>query len=218
MKKENIIFILVSIFVMAITGISTSYAVSNYLYNSDEVSYSTASSGILSTNLQGALDELYQYAYNYASIKSMIYPVGSIYMSVTDSTVSAVESRFGGTWESFGAGKMLMGVNTSETEFNTVLKTGGTKTETLNISKMPKHRHTIIRQQWFGVDSVNSSVTSSIFSWKAGAGTGGSTSYSYKSDPSNLGADANDMLTTGGGGAHNNLPPYITVYMYKRTS
>ena len=84
MKKENIIFIFVSIFVMAITGISTSYAVSNYLYNSDEVSYSTASSGILSTNLQGALDELYQYAGNYVSIKSMIYPVGSIYMSVTE--------------------------------------------------------------------------------------------------------------------------------------
>ena len=205
MKRRNIVLIIGIITILMSMSIFT--YVTNYIYTQKEEK----------EEIKSKEKDLY-HSQGYNEIRELIYPVGSIYMSVTDSTVSAVESRFGGTWESFGAGKMLMGVNTSETEFNTVLKTGGTKTETLNISKMPKHRHTIIRQQWFGVDSVNSSVTSSIFSWKAGAGTGGSTSYSYKSDPSNLGADANDMLTTGGGGAHNNLPPYITVYMYKRTS
>ena len=71
------------------------------------------------------------------AIVDKIYPVGSIYMSVTDSTAAAVEARFGGTWVVFGSGKTLVGVNTSETEFNTVEKTGGNKSINL------QHNHTV---------------------------------------------------------------------------
>jgi len=55
----------------------------------------------------------------------LIYPVGSIYMSVNSTNPSVM---FGGTWESWGSGKVPVGVNTEETEFNTVEKTGGEKT------------------------------------------------------------------------------------------
>ena len=76
------------------------------------------------------------------SIKSKIYPVGSIYTSVTDDTVEKVQARFGGTWVAFGSGKTLVGVDTNQTEFNTVEKSGGEKTHTLTINEMPSHTHT----------------------------------------------------------------------------
>ena len=218
MKKEYIIITIISLLFVLSTSISTSYAVTSYLYNSSDVSYDNSSSGTSASNVQTAVDELYAEATDYTALREQIYPVGSIYMSTSDSTVSAVQSRFGGTWVAFGSGKTIVGVNTSETEFNTVEKTGGEKTHTLTIAEMPKHRHTIIRQQWYMADKVHVSSAGSIYSWKSGTGTGGSTLSSYKTSTTNLGADAHDMLTTGGGGAHNNLPPYITVYIYKRTA
>ena len=215
MKKENILFIFLAIFIMATTGIVTSYAVTSYLYTSNEISYNNSSTGITSDNLQSAIYELYEDVDNYKNINDLIYPVGSIYMSVTDDTVAKVQARFGGTWEVFAQGKTLVGVNTSETEFNTIMKTGGEKTHKLTISEMPTHRHTLIRQQWFGADATYS-TSARVYSWKTT--TGGATSYSYKTNVSDLGADGTDMLTTGGNSAHNNLPPYFTVYMYRRLS
>lgn len=52
------------------------------------------------------------------------YPVGSIYLSVNDTNPS---KWFGGTWEQIAKGRTLVGVDTSQTEFNTVKKTGGSK-------------------------------------------------------------------------------------------
>jgi hypothetical protein len=57
-----------------------------------------------------------------------IYPVGSIYMTVSDDTAAKVKARFGGTWVAWGSGRVPVGVNTSDTSFNTVEKTGGGKT------------------------------------------------------------------------------------------
>lgn len=55
----------------------------------------------------------------------MIYPIGSIYMSVNPTNPNIY---FGGTWELWGSGKVPVGVDTSQTEFNMVEKTGGAKT------------------------------------------------------------------------------------------
>lgn len=55
-----------------------------------------------------------------------IYPVGSIYMSVNNVNPSTI---FGGTWETWGSGQVPVGVNTNDTDFNTVEKTGGAKSE-----------------------------------------------------------------------------------------
>lgn len=53
-----------------------------------------------------------------------IYPVGSIFISTVNTNPS---TYFGGTWEAFGTGRVLVGLDTSQTEFNTLLKTGGSK-------------------------------------------------------------------------------------------
>lgn len=74
------------------------------------------------------------------TVLKAVYPVGAIYTSVTATNPSSI---FGfGTWVSFGAGRTLVGVNTSDTAFNTVEKTGGSKTNTLAIANLPAHTHT----------------------------------------------------------------------------
>ena len=133
------------------------------------------------------------------SVFDAIYPVGSIYMSATISTVAAVEAAFGGTWVAWGAGRVPVGVNTSDTNFNTVEKTGGAKTVTLTVNQIPSHTH---RERGY---------------YRVQGGVSGGDEVRARA---NLSADDWDtsMEATGGGGAHNNLQPYITCYMYKRTA
>ena len=59
--------------------------------------------------------------------RESIFPVGSIYMSVTNTNPS---NSFGGTWVLWGQGRVPIGVDTSQSEFNSVEKTGGTKIST----------------------------------------------------------------------------------------
>lgn len=68
------------------------------------------------------------------------YPIGAIYLSIDSTNPTKL---FGGTWEQIAQGRTLVGVDTSQTEFNTVKKTGGEKTHTLTINEMPSHSHTI---------------------------------------------------------------------------
>ena len=121
------------------------------------------------------------------------FPVGAIYISTTSTNPG---EYFGGTWESFGAGKCLVGVDSSQTEFNTVLKTGGEKTHTLTIDEMPSHRHTI-RMGWGDGDRGQS--------WA-------------RTDESNPSNPWGNCESAGGDQSHNNLQPYITVYMWHRIS
>ena len=93
-------------------------------------------------------------------ITNSIYPIGSIYISVNDTNPSTL---FGGKWIAWGSGKVPVGVNTSDTEFSTVEKTGGSKTHahtyshthdvpgvahthttgnhTLTVAEIPSHNH-----------------------------------------------------------------------------
>lgn len=67
-----------------------------------------------------------------SALLDVFYPVGSIYMSATLSTPAQVAAALGGTWVAWGSGRVPIGVNTSDTDFNTVEKTGGSKTNTHN--------------------------------------------------------------------------------------
>lgn len=74
------------------------------------------------------------------ALLDIIHPVGAIYMSVNPTNPG---SLFGGTWVAWGAGKVPVGVNTADTNFNTVEKTGGSSTETLTTDQLPKHTHSV---------------------------------------------------------------------------
>lgn len=122
------------------------------------------------------------------------WPIGSIYISVVNTNPS---KWFGGTWVAFGTGRCLVGVDTSQTEFNTVMKTGGEKTHKLTISEIASHNH-----------STPSTLRyESTSTWWIG-GTGGTT----------IVVDNKPTGSTGGDKPHNNLQPYITVYMWRRTA
>lgn len=162
-----------------------------------------------------------------------VYPVGSIYISVNDNFDP--NKVFPGTWVSFGKGRTLVGVDTSDPEFQSSEDTGGEKTHVLTVDELPEHNHDVTVE--------NKELTGSVWNFvgqNAKFGPGNSTSgvFSKGGDgtcfyPSSTGkaVGVNDGFTldathdhtatsgnTGSGTAHNNMPPYITVYMWKRTA
>ena len=128
-----------------------------------------------------------------------IYPVGSIYMNASDSTNPATLLGFG-TWVAFGAGRVPVGIDATQTEFDTAEETGGAKTHTLSISEMPSHRHQVGSTD--STAGTGGAVGNQEFVQDFGSGIGTACNTSYQ----------------GSGSAHNNLQPYIVVYMWKRTA
>lgn len=197
-----------------------------------------------------------------------IYPIGSIYMSVNDTNPSGF---IGGTWVTWGSGRVPVGVST-DTEFNTVEKTGGEKTHTLtgaesgqknlgNVTSSENgwnHTHGIgggavwsgtmnqntSHQHRTGVDNAWGSVsTSSYGGVVAGvdrqSGTVSKIAGAYDLLTAAAGIDHQHLVPDHGHtcgtasanhthyvtigasnatNAHNNLQPYITCYMFKRTA
>ena len=68
------------------------------------------------------------------------YPVGAVYISVVSTSPATL---FGGTWVAFGAGRVLVGIDAGQPEFDTVEETGGAKTHTLSAAEMPSHTHSV---------------------------------------------------------------------------
>jgi len=127
-------------------------------------------------------------------------PVDSIYIAITTTNPSSTLGY--GTWTSFGEGRVLVGQNTSDSNFNSMEATGGAKTHTLINNEMPSHSHEV-------VVSDNG--------WPDGSGD--RTNNNYWMDEARSRDETGDHLTaaTGGGSAFNILQPYITVKMWKRT-
>ena len=78
---------------------------------------------------------------NGTNIFEKIYPVGSIYINATNSTNPGTLLGFG-TWTAFGAGRVPVGIDSSDTDFDTAEETGGSKTHTLTTNELPSHTHT----------------------------------------------------------------------------
>ena len=70
------------------------------------------------------------------------FPVGSIYMNCSNATNPGTLLGFG-TWASFGAGRVLVGLDSGDSDFDGAEETGGSKTHTLSIAELPAHTHTI---------------------------------------------------------------------------
>ncbi len=146
--------------------------------------------------------------------KDACWPIGSIFTADV-STNPATLLGFG-TWSAFGAGRVLVGIDAGQTEFDTLDETGGSKTHTLTSAEMPAHTHT--QDAHTHTQNAHSHVVTSVGS----AATGGTTNLTGASDTSSTTATAANATATnqntGGGGAHQNLPPYIVIYRWKRTA
>lgn len=151
------------------------------------------------------------------------YPVGYILYSEIGTNPS--EYLGFGTWKLYGQGQVLVGYNSSDSTFNTVGKTGGSKTTTLSVSNLPSHTHNLgtvkvtTRGTWtYNDPDVNHSQvfrlneTDSLA--KGVTIVGGSGEYPPTGEYSLSG----DVSYTGSGASFNNLQPYKVVYIYKRTA
>lgn len=129
-----------------------------------------------------------------------VYPVGSIYISTSSENPGNI---YGGTWEEYAKGRTLVGVDSSDSDFSIVEKLGGEKTHTLTIDEMPSHNHTLTT---YSVNSGTVDATAPHLIYKDYTNT------AYKSEGYYW------MSNAGGSQAHNNLQPYITTYIWKRTA
>lgn len=144
------------------------------------------------------------------STLAQVYPVGSVYINAEVSTNPFQLFGFG-TWVAFGSGRVPVGVDATQSEFNTPGKTGGAKTHTLTVAEMPSHNHD--HYEWLHNGVSDSGGVRYGFGYQRDTGTLiKTTSYNTSS------AVPYGNGPTGGDGAHNNLQPYITVYMWKRTA
>lgn len=132
-------------------------------------------------------------------ILKKVYPIGSIYINANTATNPASLLGFG-TWVRYGNGRVLVSQDGSQSEFNSLGETGGAKTHTLTVSQLPAHN--------FGYQSFVPASTNGYANQLHSHG-GYRASYGHVNRTTN---------TLGGNQPHNNLQPYIVVYMWRRTA
>lgn len=118
----------------------------------------------------------------------MVYPVGSIYMSINNVSPATF---LGGTWQQI-QGRFLLAASSTYPAGST----GGEATHTLSIDEIPSHGPNL----------------------NGGWGEGGTDSGQWRSDQNKPKTSWGMTQPRGGGQAHNNMPPYLSVYMWQRTA
>ena len=128
-------------------------------------------------------------------IADAIYPVGSIYMSVNSTNP---QTLFGGTWQRI-QGRFLFAADSAHAAGTS----GGEETHKLTVAEMPSHGHIIGRYTGDASD----------------AGNGGGVNRGQIEAPSDRTEDTdNRVWSAGGNQSHNNMPPYLAVYIWKRVA
>ena len=131
----------------------------------------------------------------YQRANSCPFPIGYI---VTNQGEDPATQWAGTTWERYAEGRVLVGQDAAQTEFDTIGKTGGAKTHTLTVDEIPPHGHEI-------------PVSGTAYPERKALGT-----------TAGLGADwgssSGGTMEVGGGAAHNNLQPYVVVAHWRRTA
>ena len=129
----------------------------------------------------------------WALMQQRTYPVGEI---ITTRRTGNPSTWLGfGTWTRYGQGRVLVGYDEGDASFNALDKTGGAKTHVLTVDEIPPHNHDISLGIGASTPSINKGSSGSVMS-----------------------TDTTSIASKGGGQAHNNLQPYITVFMWQRTA
>lgn len=167
------------------------------------------------------------------------WPVGSIFISAVTTNPNTLLGY--GTWVAFSTGTMLVGIDSTQTEFDTLLETGGSKTHTLTTTEIPAHTHIqdahnhgITDPQHnhtqnahsHTVTSVGSSASGSTTNLTGASDTSSTTAAAANATATNQAASTGVTVNnatatnqnTGGGGSHSILNPYLVVFMWKRIS
>ena len=142
-------------------------------------------------------------------ILDLVYPVGSIYLSVNSTDPSTL---FGGTWEQI-QDRFLLAAGTDYSAG----ATGGSAEHTISVDQMPSHRHAVAKQYLHRLDSADDNF--------ANFGDGGNlngwdlaVASRNNAGVTRLGIQEHFTEQTGSGQSINHMPPYLAVYMWKRTA
>lgn len=125
------------------------------------------------------------------SLIDLVYPVGAVYISMNQ---TSPQTLFGGTWTQI-QGRFLIGAGTAYPAGST----GGEATHTLTTSEIPDHVHSFKytgQAEAIGVNAIRL----------------------YQAESNQYNAYTGGQSSNCGGQAHNNLPPYMAVYMWTRTA
>lgn len=129
-------------------------------------------------------------------IGKFIYPVGSVIINTTGTNPG---TQFGGTWEPFAPGRTLIGAGTGNDGSTSMTftsgSTGGEYNHKLTVDELAKHHHLMWARNYEVQTKTSSSVAANA--------------------EKVINASTSD---TGEDLPHNNIPPYITVYLWKRVS
>lgn len=150
------------------------------------------------------------------------WPVGSVFMAVVATNPATLLG--GGTWSAIGAGRVLVGFNAADADFDTDEKTGGSKTHTLTTAQIPAHTH--VQDAHTHVQDAHSHTipvgatddTAAPFD-RADAGTNASGANASASTGTATAVNQNATAVNqnaGGGEAHPIVQPYFVVHMWKR--
>lgn len=186
----------------AVMESDTSTASMSFVVDEDDMSSNSATKLATQQSIKAYVDSAISAA------KQALLPVGSIVV-LGVSTNPATLYGFG-TWTAI-AGKVIVGKDASGT-FGTLDATGGAETHTLSIAEMPSHTHT--QNAHSHPLTPGGNILGGGSGTPAGLGTGSSWVYNTQSAASVTATNQN----TGGGGAHNNLQPYVVKYMWQRTA
>ena len=149
-----------------------------------------------------------------SEIISAIYPIGSIYTSITDTDPATL---FGvGTWERIEDCFLLAAGSKHYAG-----ESGGEESVTLTVDQMPSHRHSASTSGAGGHSHQIGTDKDTIYStsgqcWSVHNASSG---YTYMNGSTSWVGDHTHSVTvnnTGGNGSHNNMPPYLSVYVWKR--
>lgn len=170
-------------------NIPIAFAITNWNSNGDGLAFGGIST---QAGLQVYMDTEFTGAVAGQGIIDLIYPVGSIYMSVNNTNPGTI---FGGTWQQIKDTFLLSAGDTY-----TAGDTGGEAEHTLTVNEMPSHQHETLNNGKYDATNFTNAGNYMLVAGNARYNSSAKTSLA------------------GGGLAHNNMPPYLAVYVWKRTA